>query len=334
MKKRTTIDDVAREAGVSRQTVSRAINGMGGISANTRDRVMEMVDEMGFQPSRFARGMAGRQTQTIGLVIGNLTNPARAEIFQSLYNTAAAEHYNIFVRSTDYQPSQELRAMQSLISENVDGIVIISPTLPEDQLAEFADKDCPIVVVHREVIADHVSSITTDVVRATKSVVEYLMGAGHTHIGLITRNGALEAIRHVRGYKNALHGRGFPSNLESIVQDKVTLKGGYSATLKLLSQHPDISAIVAYDDLMALGAMKACKELGHRIPDDIAIMGYNDIPFAAFCSPTLSTIRINGREVGQRAFSRIKEMIARPEVEFPPAVLDIDLVIRESTNRQ
>lgn len=334
MKKRTTIDDVAREVGVSRQTVSRAINGMDGISPNTRDRVMEMVSEMGYQPSRLARGMAGNSTQTIGLIIGNITNPSHAEIFQCLYNLADAEHYNVLLRNTNYRKELELKAVKSLIAENIDGLVILSPTLDSEELAQFSDEDCPIVVIHRAISAKNISSIVTDTSRATKSVVEYLMGSGHECIGLVTRIGELKTIRHFKGYQQAVEMRGLPNCPSLIEQEEITMRGGYLATLRLLKQNPNLTAITTYNDLMAIGALKACEELERHVPDSVAIFGYNDIPFASFCTPTLSTIRINGEEVGKRAFQRIKEMIARPEIEFPPAVLDIDLVIRESTNRQ
>ncbi|MEM8857784.1 MAG: LacI family DNA-binding transcriptional regulator [Chloroflexota bacterium] len=333
MRKKTTIDDVAREAGVSRQTVSRAINGMGGISANTRERIMVMVDEMGYEPSRLARGMAGSQTHTIGLVIGDIGNPSHADIFQSLYKLAEAEQYNIMLRNTNYQKELEIKSMKSLTAENVDGIIVLSPTIAPEKLVAFAEPGCPIVVIDQLICAKHVSSIVTDTTRATKSVVEYLIGTGHQTIGLITRPGALDTIRHYVGYKQAVTARNLPDLPQLIVQNETTLLGGYLAAHQLLNQSSNITAITAYNDLQALGAIKACKERGHGVPESISVFGYSDIPFASYSSPTLSTIRINGEEVAFHAFQRIKEMVAQPNMEFPTVVLDIDLVLRESTNK-
>lgn len=333
MRKKTTIDDVAREAGVSRQTVSRAINGMEGISAGTRERIMEMVHVMGYQPSRLARGMAGSQTKTIGLIIGNITNPTQAEIFQNLYKFAEGENYNIMLRNTNYESELELKSVYSLISENVDGIVFLSPTLTSSQLADFAQGDRPIVVINRSVSAKHISSIVSDMTRATKSVVEYLIGTGHQTIGLITRLGSLDNNRHFCGYMQAVKSRGLSTSPDLVFQNEITLLGGYLAAQQLLTKSNGVTAITTYNDLMALGAMKAFEERGLSVPDSIAVFGYDDIPYASYSTPTLSSIRINSEKVALYAFHRIKEMIAQPEVIFPEAVLDIDLVLRESTMR-
>ena len=236
MRKKTTIDDVAREAGVSRQTVSRAINGMGGISAGTRERIMEMVDVMGYEPSRLARGMAGSQTHTIGLIVGDITNPAHADMFQCLNKLAESEQYNILLRNTNYQSAMEVKSMKSLIAENVDGIIVLSPTISPEMMVDFAEPDCPIVVIDRSICAKHISSIITDTTRATKSVVEYLIGTGHQTIGLITRPGKLETIRHYTGYKQAVIARNLPDLPELIVQNETTLLGGYLAAHQLLNQ--------------------------------------------------------------------------------------------------
>ena len=332
MRKKTTIDDVARKAGVSRQTVSRAINGMDGISAGTRERIMEMVDVMGYQPSRLARGMAGSQTKTIGLIIGNITNPTQAEIFQNLYKFADGENYNIILRNTNYERGLELKSMNSLIGENVDGVIVLSPTMSTDELREFAQADRPIVVIHRSVSAEHISSIVTDMARATKSAVEYLIGTGHQTIGLITRPGPLDKNRHYSGYMQAVRARGLTNNPKIIIQNEITLLGGYLAAQQLLNTCTKVTAISTYNDLMALGAIKAFEERGLSVPGSIAVFGYNDIPYASYSSPTLSTIRINSEKIALRAFYRIKEMIAQPDVIFPEGVLDIDLVLRESTN--
>lgn len=332
MRKKTTIDDVAREAGVSRQTVSRAINGMDGISAGTRERIMEMVNVMGYQPSRLARGMAGSRTKSIGLIIGNITNPTQAEIFQNLNRLADVENYNIMLRNTNYEKELELKSMHSLIGENVDGVIVLSPTMTTDELMGFAEADRPIVVIHRSISAQYISSIVTDKARATKSAVEYLIGTGHQNIGLITRMGKLDKNRHYSGYMQAVHARELPHHSNIIIQNEITLLGGYLAAQQLLNSCSSVTAITTYNDLMALGAIKAFKERGLSVPSSIAVFGYNDIPYASYSSPTLSTIRINSEKIALRAFYRIKEMIAQPDAIFPEGVLDIDLVLRESTN--
>ena len=331
MKKRTTINDIAREAGVSRQTVSRAINGQDGISDVTREKVLRMVDELEFRPNRLAQGMANSQTHTVGFVIGNITNPAHAEVISGIHDYAQAQNYNVFVRNTNNDPQQELEAIKSLQAQRVDGIVIVSSQIESDILISCADAEMPIVVVHREIEAPHVSSITTDTQRATTMVTNYLFGSGHTAIGLLTREGDLAAIRHVRGYRCAFKQRNLCFDNSWIVQAETNLYGGYSAAKELLTQHPNMTAIFAYNDIMAIGAMKACFDLGYKVPEDIVLFGYDDIKLASYVNPTLSTVRFHSRYVGSSAIERLLAMVKQPETIFPTLVVDMELIIREST---
>ena len=331
MKKRPTINDIAREAGVSRQTVSRAINGMDGISANTRERVLKTVDALGFRPNRLAQGMANSQTHTIGLVIGNITNPAHAEVISAIHDCAQEKNYNVFVRNTNNLATQELEAIQSLHAQRVDGIIIVSSQTASDILIDCAEPEIPIVVLHRHIEAPHLSSITTDTQRATKMVTNYLFGSRHTAIGLLTRRGERKTIRHVQGYKCAFKERSLSYEESWIVQEEPNLAGGYDAAHKLLTRHPDTTAIFAYNDIMACGAMKACLDLGYKIPEDIAIFGYGDIELASYTQPTLSTVRFHSSYVGRAATERLLAMIQQPETIFPTFVIDMELIIREST---
>jgi DNA-binding LacI/PurR family transcriptional regulator len=306
---------------------------MDGISSVTRDRVLLAVEELGYRPSRLAQGMAGSRSFTIGLVIGDITNHTNAEIVRGLQDVADAHSYNVFLRNTDWEPSQELEALRSLVAENVDGIVILGSKLESQVLASLADKNLPIVVVSRHITAPYISSISTDVEKATKTVVDYLFGTGHQVIGLLTREGNLNTIRHVAGYLKAYSTREVPFNKGWIVQAETSLSGGYGSAHKLLSQYNEVTALVAYTDMMAIGALKACSELGKSVPDDIAIFGYGDSKLASFISPTLSTIRYKGYEIGQLAMERLLDMQLYPDATFPPVILDIELVIRESSSR-
>lgn len=331
MKKRVTINDIARETGVSRQTVSRAINGQNGISASTREKVLKTVDELGFRPNRLAQGMANSQTHTIGLVIGSITNPAHAEVASGVHDFAQAYSYNVFVRDTNKEATQELEAIQSLQAQRVDGIIIASSQAPSEILIDCAEAEMPIVVVHRQISAPHISSITTDIQRATKMVTNYLFGSMHTSIGLLTRLGDLEMIRHVQGYQCAFNERNIPYKKSWIVQARPSLRGGYDAARELLTNHPNLTAIFAYNDIMAIGAMKACFDMGYKIPQDVAVFGYSDVELASYVTPTLSTVRFHSRYVGKLATERLLAMIKQPETIFPPLVVDMELVIREST---
>ncbi len=332
MKKNITIDDVAKYAGVSRQTVSRAINNMNGISKTTRTKVLAAIKELGYRPSRLARGMAGNQSLTIGLVIGNILNPAHSEVIRGLESVAQTIEYNVFLRTTNYVRDAEIETIKALIAENVDGIVLSSTHLDVETLAEFADEKLPIVVVHRNLHAPHLTSITTDIERATQTLIEYLIGSGHRQIGLLTRPGNLEDIFHVKGYKKGFQTLGLAFNSDWILQASNTnLEAAYRATQRMVAKNKDLSAIVAYNDMMAIAAMHACHDLGLNIPDDISIIGYDDIPIAAHITPALTTLRIPSFEIGRLAMNQMVEMIKAPDMSFPPTLCDIELILRAST---
>lgn len=339
MRKRTTIDDVAREAGVSRQTVSRAINGMDGISETTRERVMDTVNELGYRPSRLAQGMASNQTHTIGLVISNITNPAQAQVVRGIQDVAVRSDTNVFLRNTDHSKEKERESIRSLVSEKVDGIILLNSRLEDEELIQFANANCPIVLVHRRLAAENISSIVTDVERTTKTVIRYLIGSGHHSIGLVTRQGSYENNGHIQGFLSIM--AAIDPNLSGlrpdraknwIIQEEVTLEGGYRAALKLLTRSPELSAIFAYNDLMGIGAIRACHELGRDLPTSTAIFGYGDIAWCSFVSPPLSSVRIQGHDLGRQAMERLIEMIGKPDTIFSPIVLDIELVFRESSD--
>ena len=340
MRKRTTIDDVAREAGVSRQTVSRAINGMDGISEATRERVMDTVNELGYRPSRLAQGMASNQTHTVGLVISNIVNPAQAQIVRGIQDVAVRSDTNVFLRNTDHSKEKERESIRSLVSEKVDGIILLNSRLEDEELIQFANANCPIVLVHRHLAAANISSIVTDVERTTKTVIRYLIGSGHHAIGLVTRLGSFENNGHIQGFLSimesteSLNQEGLPADWAKnrIVQEEITLEGGYRGTLQLLTRSPELSAIFAYNDLMGIGAMRACNELGRALPKSTAIFGYGDIAWCSYVTPALSSVRIQGHDLGRQAMERLVEMIGKPDRIFPPIVLDIELVFRESTD--
>ncbi len=332
MKKNITIDDVAKYAGVSRQTVSRAINNMNGISEKTRQRVLATIEELGYRPSRLARGMASNQSKTIGLVIGNILNPAHSEVIRGLETMAQTVGYNVFIRTTNYVRDAEIETINALISENVDGIVLSSTHLDLQTVASFADKNLPIVVVHRNMSAPNLTSITTDIERATQSLIEYLIGSGHRKVGLLTRPGDQENIFHVKGYKKGFQSLGLEVNSNWIMQASNTnLEAAHRTTKQLVTRNPDLTAIVAYNDMMAIAAMHACRDMGLNVPDDISVIGYDDISVAAHVFPALTTLRIPSFEIGQLAMEQLLEMIKTPDIIYPPTLLDIELVLRGST---
>ena len=331
MNKRTTIDDVAREAGVSRQTVSRAINGKHDISAATRKHVLETIDSLNYRPNRLAQGMARNSTRTIGLIVQDITNPSHAEVVRGFQDAAQVSNYNVFLRNADRDPVCEREAIHSLMAEEVDAIVIVASVLERAELKGFLDQFRPIIFVHRECQHPNAGSIVINIERATNTALDYLIGSGHKNIGLVTTHGKLTDDTLFAAYKRILTEKHGTFVEGWVAQAETSVTGGFTATRQLLSKHPEVTAIFTYNDIIAIGAIQACRMLGLSVPEDCSILGFTDVAIASYITPTLSTIRYHTRWLGQCTFERVLEMLDNTTADFPQLVLETELVIREST---
>jgi len=334
MRQRVTIEDVAREAGVSRQTVSRAINNKAEISSDTLNRVLETVEKLGYRPSRMAQGLATQRTHSVGLVVGDITNPFFPEVARGVLDAAQCRGYNVFLCNTDGNLQQELRILQSLADHAVDGIIIYPSYDSDDNLKTFVEQyQRPLVSVNYFFKHLRVSNVMVDNQRGARLAVDYLVSKGHTAIGMLTGilNPSRDRIRRIQGFRQALAAHGLPVVEEWIVPGlDPTFERGYEAGRHLLIQHSQVTAIFAYNDLLALGAIRACHELGRRIPDDCAIIGFDDIRWAATATPTLTSIGVNKHHLGEQAVTRLLAMLESPESTFAPIYIDVELVLRES----
>ena len=331
MQRRVTITDVAQLAGVSRQTVSRAINRKGEISPATLQRVLQAVQTLGYQPSQVARGLATRRTRTIGLVVPDITNPFFPEIARGVQDVAGNQGYNVFLCNSDESPEQELQVLRSLAAQPVDGIVLCGSRISTEQLEAFAESYWPLVVLNRELGCPGVGLIMVDNQRGMQLAVDHLVGRGHRAIALLAGPATSPSSQQrVQGYRRAMQGWDLPVVPGWVRPCPPTVEGGQSEAISLLSLHPEVTALIAYNDLVALGACQACEALGRPVPDRCAVVGFDDIRLAAMVKPRLSTIRVDKYELGRVAMQRLLTMLDQPEAVIAPQILDIELVIRES----
>jgi LacI family transcriptional regulator len=334
MKRRVTIEDVARAAGVSRQTVSRAVNNKGEISPATRERVLEAVRALEYRPSRVARGLATRRTRTIGLVVPDITNPFFPEIARGVQDVARGADYSVFLCNTDESPEEELQVLHSLAAQPVDGILLFGSRTNDDDAVAFADDYRPLVVLNRVLEHPGVSLILVDNQRGAKLAVDHLADGGHTAIGMLAGPVASpSSAQRVEGFRQALADRGLSISEDWILPGHPTMEGGHAAARRLLTGHPQVSALFTYNDLSALGAAQACLELDRRVPDGCAIVGFDDVRLAAMVSPSLTSVRVDKYYLGQQAMIRLLAMLDEPDATFPPVQVDVELVVRESTQR-
>ena len=330
--KRTTLADIATAANVSLMTVSRAINHKPGVSAELRDHILRLADEMGYQPNTIARGLVTRRTATIGLVIPDNTNPFFAQIARGVEDAAFENRYSIFLVNTNEESLREAAALDSLWQKGVDGLILCSSRLSTEALEQQIQRFPAMVLINRETgnPRPNLSTINIDDHYGATLAVAHLHAAGRRRIALI--GGPANSTsnrRRMEGYKKGLAAMSQPFQPELIESNAPTTDGGRAACATLLDRKPEIDAIIAYNDLVAIGAMQVCLESGRKVPEDIAIIGFDDIPLASIIRPRLTTLHVNLMEIGSLA---IKTLLENLDGDQPPHNYQIEpeLVIRDS----
>jgi LacI family transcriptional regulator len=333
MTNRITIADVAREAGVSMMTVSRVINNKGDVSPATRQRVLQVIENLGYRPSGIARGLATQHTGTLGLVVPDIANPFFSEVARGVENIAHAHGYNVFLCNTNEDQDRELDVLNSLAEKWVDGIVLCSSRLDNDALSEVTQSHPAVVLVNRRLAVDApgVSTVLADDLTGSRMATEHLIHTGHQGIGFLTGPpGSRSGQWRVQGYKGTMRDAGIPISPTWMQSCSPFAEHGCEVARVLLTTHPEITALLCYNDLVAVGALKACKENGFRVPEDVAVVGFDDIPLAALVTPSLTTCHIPRYDLGAKAVELLLKQITSFDNNSREVMLQPRLIIRSS----
>ena len=331
-RKRVTIRDVARFARVSHQTVSRFINGENHIAPLTRARVEQAITKLRFHPSYIARSLVSRQTKTVGLVMGDVASPFFPDVARGAEDVLAAAGYSLILSSSRRDPERELRNVRHLLERSTDGLILGAPQCPPDELAELARRaGVPMVFLNREAKGPHVAAVWIDWPGATTEVVTYLAGLGHRRIALVvpSRSDARVGNRE-DWYRPALVRAGLGPERALILRDAMSLEGGHGAGQRLLALEPRPTAAICHNDVMAIGLLQACAERGVRVPRDLSIVGWDDVPYASLVTPPLTTVRVPRYELGQAAARRLLDLMAGRPAGLAEPPLALELVRRQS----
>jgi LacI family transcriptional regulator len=330
-----TLRDVARLARVHPGTVSRTLNAetRSLVNDETAERVLQAVQELGYRPNPIARGLKTNRSYTVGVVIPDLTNPLFPPIVRGIEERLGDAGYTSLIANTDNAPDRERVDFEAMRARQVDGFITATARLDHELLSEMADAGQPIVLVNRGVEDGTLPAVAADDRRGTRLAVEHLAGLGH------------RAIAHLGGPQNVSTGHrrhlGFREAMESVgsVPDALVRFGeafteaeGARLCRELLDASGDVTAIVAGNDLLALGCYDVLAERGLRCPRDVSIVGFNDMPFADRFHPPLTTIRIPHREMGAAAADLLLELLAQPETPPRQLLLPAALVVRGSTS--
>lgn len=312
-KQRVTVNDVARAAGVSLMTVSRAMNGRDGIGEETRARILALANEMGYRPSQIARGLATRQSDSLGLVVPDVSNPFFAHIARGAEDAAYENAYSVFLLNSAEDAARERSALDSLWQKEVDGVILCSSRLSQEVLQVYFERFPHLVLVNRELetVQENIATINVDDRVGAEMATRHLLAGGRRQIALLAGPQSSTSGRwRVDGYKAGLAAFGLPFDESWLEYGSPTVPGGMDSALNLLQRCPGLDAIVAYNDLVAVGAIQACKNNGKAVPSEIAIIGADDIPLATLIQPQLSTLQINQYEIGRTATRLLMEMFA------------------------
>ncbi|MCZ7572498.1 MAG: LacI family transcriptional regulator [Ardenticatenaceae bacterium] len=338
--RRVTIKQVAREAGVSAQTVSRVINDRRDVSAETRQRVKAVIDRLGYQPSYIARSLISGSSCTIGVVVWGLQFYGPFQAFLGIEQAANEQGYDLFLRLTQAITQDDGKALiKSMLSHQVDGIIWAVPESGQnhDWICTAAHTlPVPIVFLSmRPRPSLHVAAVDNRV--GGRIATEHLVAQGYRKVGLIA--GPLswwEAAERRRGWVEALEATGLPADETAVVEGDWTPRSGEQAMYRLLERHASIEAVFVSNDQMALGAMKAARAAGRTIPDDLALIGFDDISEAPYLVPPLSTIRQDLDALGRQAVHKLISLFNSDDQdnhadEQVSPMLQPELIIRESS---
>ncbi|MFF3465329.1 LacI family DNA-binding transcriptional regulator [Streptomyces sp. NPDC001984] len=302
--RKVTIHDVARSAGVSRQTVSRALNDKGEIDGSTKQRVLDAARALGYRPSRFARGLVRQDTTTIGLVIPDLLNPFFTEVAAAALEAARARGWHVVVYDTADRAEEELGTLQ-VISSQVDAVVGYF-SCSEDELELFT-RGMPVVLIGREHHSARFSSIRIDGGEGVRAAVAYLVAQGHTRIGMLDHSGRAEpSVRH-EWFTTAASSHGLDARM--VVAADQSADGGGAALKNLLAAHPDVTAVFTFNDIIAIGALREARRLGRSVPRDLAVIGFDGLQLGALIEPPLSSVALDTRRLGALAIDQVARLL-------------------------
>lgn len=325
----TTIADVAAHAGVSQASVSRVLNGKQSVDPTIVRRVQASIAALGYSPSVTARSLVHGRTDTVAMMVPDLENPLFQGILKGLSLAAASDGYRVLVADTaERVDDEEATAVEA--RHRCDALVLCAPRMPEQRLRRLVSQVAPVVVVNRPLPDADVPIVGVDYVRGIRDLVEHLRGLGHRHLAYVSgpATSASNAER-LRGVADAINAH---ADLRiDVVPGGSRLEDGYAvAEAVLAAREGGATAVIAFNDLVALGLMNRLQQLGVEVPRDLSLAGFDDVPMAGFATPALTSMSVPRSEIGAQAWARLRTLIAGGPIEHS-VLYRPRLEVRDST---
>ena len=326
-----SLADVAKAAGVSVATVSRVLTGSDHPIANeTRQRVLEVAEELGYRPDLIARGLRTEQTLTVGIIVENILSPFIPPITRGIHDYLRQHGYSGIMINSDWDPVAEAEAIEDLARRHIDGIIFVESCLrSSDEVSKLIHK--PHMFVHRLFNSLNANSVVPDDRYGARLAVRHLGELGHQRIAFINGPEGWDAtINRMAGYQEELAAWGIPFDPTLVDRGDWEVQSGYSAAQRLMALSPPPTAIFAGNDLMALGVIYAVQEAGLRVPGDVAVAGYDDRDFSGFVRPAITTVRMPCEEMGCTSAEFLLRLINGKTEAIEPILIQGELVVRQS----
>lgn len=326
------IQEVARRAGVSIATVSRTINNSSVVDPKTAKRVWKAVEELGYYPNSQARSLVSGRSRIIGLIVSDITNPFFPELIKGFEDVAIHNCYEILVSSTNYDSARMAVCVRRMLERKVEGVAIMTSEMDKHLVDQLAHRNVPMVFLDVGPTGEGISHVEVDYAMGVNEAVEHLLSLGHRRIGFISGPLGLKSARIRRtAFLRSLNRYGIDEDKRLVEEGDHTVDGGLSAMTRMLAAGGLPTAVLASNDLTAIGTMRAVRRAGLLVPQDISVVGFDDIRLAEFTEPPLTTVRLPRNELAELAFGALIRNVGGQTKGKSDGKLETHLVIREST---
>jgi len=328
------IKEVAARAKVSTATISRTINQSALVTPKTAEKVWRAIRELDFYPNTQARALVSGKSRIFGLIISDISNPFFPELVKSFEDSAIRHDYEVIVANTDYKSERMAVCVRRMIERQVDGVAIMTSEMDRRLTEELSSRKLPIVFLDLDKVKPLRSSITVDYAKGLQEAVHHLVSLGHRRFGFISGPLSLKSAKVRRtAVLTSLRSCGISDRQQIVIEANHRIDGGEDAMRRILaSAHPP-TAILASNDLSAIGALRAMHQAGVRVPQDMSLVGFDDIQFAQFTQPALTTVRMSSEEIGRKAFDALYASTEGNSTSGQEIRISTSLVVRESTDR-
>lgn len=329
------IKEVARRAHVSTATVSRTINRMGNVQPRTAERVWKVIEKLGYYPNIHARTLVSGKSHMLGLVISDIANPFFPELVKSFEDMALQASFEVIITDTNYQPARMVSCIRRMLERKVDGVAVMTSEMDRDVVIdEFAKRHIPIVFLDVGKVKDRISNISVNYTQGVQEAVRHLVDLGHSRIGFVSGPMALRSARTRRdAFLKCLNEYELVRDPHLVEEGNHKIDGGERAMRNLLALSHPPTAVLTSNDLTAIGALRAIHLAGLRVPDDISVIGFDDIDLSQTTQPPLTTVRLSRAELGRTAFEALHRVIKEESIRGKKYTLETHLIIRESTGK-